>query len=122
MSKRIVLYVPDGVGIRNYLYSRVFKDRDAELILYHNFDPTTLKNLEDSLTIQQSLEAPGFKEGIKEKFYRELIHCARLRFHARRCNNATLLSSWNRPKTQNPKTPKPHQIFKRLKFLTKITI
>lgn len=98
MGKRIVLYVPDGVGIRNYLYSKVFKERPADLILYHNFDPATLSMLKDSIQFESTHEAPPFKEGIKEKYLRELIHCSRLRYHARRCDNPTLLSSWNRPK------------------------
>jgi hypothetical protein len=36
-SNKIVLLFPDGVGIRNYLYSDVFEGVEKDLVLFHAF-------------------------------------------------------------------------------------
>lgn len=41
-KNKILLLFPDGVGIRNYLYSKVFDTLKDEVILFHNFDPETI--------------------------------------------------------------------------------
>ena len=43
-KNKIVLFFPDGVGVRNYLYSNVFIDNKAHLTLLHKFDNQTITN------------------------------------------------------------------------------
>ena len=40
-NNKIVLLFPDGVGIRNYFYSDVFKGMEKQLVLFHAFDAKT---------------------------------------------------------------------------------
>jgi hypothetical protein len=84
--------VPDGTGIKNYLYSSVFKDIDATLHLYHNFDTDTLIELQQHISLDSEIEIPAYKEGVKEKFLRELIHLSRIRFYANKAANPTILT------------------------------
>ncbi|WP_435577747.1 hypothetical protein [Gilvibacter sp.] len=94
----IVLFVPDGVGIRNYLYADVFKNRQANLHLYHNFDPDTLGRLKSELHFASDQEIPAYSESIKEKYYRELIHYCRLKLNTKRTANVTIMHLWNKPR------------------------
>lgn len=90
-KKKILVLVPDGTGIKNYLYSRVFKDTSAELILLHNFDSDTLSQIQKNITVAAEVQLPKYKESIREKFYRELIHSSRIRYSAKKVNNPTIL-------------------------------
>ncbi len=44
-NNKLLLIFPDGVGIRNYLYSNVFKNTNCELVLFHNFDYQTITDI-----------------------------------------------------------------------------
>jgi hypothetical protein len=94
-KEKIVLLFPDGVGIRNYLYSDVFKGVEEDLVLLHNFDETTIKALKDSISLLEEITIPVYKETIKEKFLRELICLSRLYFNGRKVANPSLLTNWN---------------------------
>ena len=94
--KRILVLVPDGVGIKNYLYSNVFKGNDVSVSLLHNFDADTLSQIESSISIEGSVELPVYKESIREKFLRELIHLSRLKYNARKVSNPIILKFWER--------------------------
>ena len=48
-KSKIMLLFPDGVGIRNYLYSDVFKGMENELVLFHAFDTKTEQVVKDIL-------------------------------------------------------------------------
>lgn len=89
--KRIVLFTPDGTGIKNYLYSKVFRDTDAQLTLFHNFDSDTLAHLDKNLKIDKYQTIPDYKESFKERFLRELIHTARINYNAKKEKNPTIL-------------------------------
>ncbi len=92
---KIVLLFPDGVGIRNYLYSAVFRDCKSDLILFHNFDKNTITAIKDSIPLANSVVIPKYKETIGEKFLRELICLSRLYYNARLVHNPVLLTNWN---------------------------
>ncbi|MDI1303419.1 MAG: UDP-glycosyltransferase [bacterium] len=94
-KEKIVLLFPDGVGIRNYLYSDVFKGVEDDLVLLHNFDETTIKALKDNVTLSEAITIPVYKETIKEKFLRELICLSRLYSNRRKVANPSLLTNWN---------------------------
>ncbi|AXB55351.1 UDP-glycosyltransferase [Flavobacterium fluviale] len=92
---KVLLLFPDGVGIRNYLYSNVFKNFHGDLILFHNFDSETIKAIEENTSINEDIVIPNYKESVKEKFLRELICLSRLYYNDSKVNNPTLLSNWN---------------------------
>ena len=99
MSKKnkILLLFPDGVGIRNYLYSDVFKNNNSsELILFHNFDSETEADVKKRTGISEAVQIPKYKESLKEKFLRELICLSRLYHNAKKTANPTILTNWNR--------------------------
>lgn len=93
-NNKIILLFPDGVGIRNYLYSDVFKGMEQQLALLHAFDATTIQAVKDITDIDESYTIPKYKETIKEKFYRELICLTRLKHNAKLVNNPTILTNW----------------------------
>jgi hypothetical protein len=92
---KIVLLFPDGVGIRNYLYSEVFQNIKADLVLVHNFDEATIATLKGNVSLSETLTIPVYKETIKEKFLRELICLSRLQYNAQLVSNPSLLTNWN---------------------------
>ena len=91
-KKRILLFTPDGTGIKNYLYSRVFSTTSAHITLFHNFDDDTLSHLHDTVKVDEYLTIPKYKESVREKFLRELIHTARLNYNAKNESNPTILA------------------------------
>lgn len=94
-KNKIFLLFPDGVGIRNYLYSNVFKDTDKDLVLFHNFDSETVNAIKSNTVIDDEITIPNYKESTKEKFLRELICLSRLRYNTQLVNNESLLTNWN---------------------------
>jgi len=95
LKNKTLLLFPDGVGIRNYLYSDVFKNANEELVLFHNFDSEAIKVIKENTSIKSEIVIPNYKESVKEKFLRELICLSRLYYNHREVNNSTLLNSWN---------------------------
>ncbi len=104
-TKRLLVF-PDGVGIRNYLYSGVFEAGSAALVLWHNFSPETVAYLRESVSLAEETPMPHYRESFKERFLRELICHARLRYNARLEANAMILDSW----------PKRHKGFSKSVF------
>ena len=94
-NSKILLLFPDGVGIRNYLYSAVFRDVEEKLVLFHNFDAETIAALKECTRLSEAITIPEYKESIKEKFLRELICLSRLYYNAQEVQNPTILSNWN---------------------------
>lgn len=94
-KNKILLLFPDGVGIRNYLYSNVFHNLKEDIILFHNFDPETITAIKENTSINAEILIPVYRESIKEKFLRELICLSRLYYNNSQVNNPTLLTNWN---------------------------
>lgn len=94
-KEKILLLFPDGVGIRNYLYSNVFKETKEDLVLFHNFDKETIIALKESASLSGAITIPEYKESLKEKFLRELICISRLYYNTKMVNNQSLLTNWN---------------------------
>ena len=94
-KNKIVLLFPDGVGIRNYLYSNVFDNLEEDIILFHNFDRETITAIKESTAINEEILIPNYKESVKEKFLRELICLSRLYYNNSKVNNPSLLTNWN---------------------------
>ena len=96
MKKRILLFVPDGVGIRNYLYSDVFKHEQFEVVLLHDFPKIVIDDLALDLPIKSEIRVPSYREGIVEKFLRELIHRVRIIRNVRTQDNPSIYRFWKR--------------------------
>ena len=94
-KNKILLLFPDGVGIRNYLYSNTFTNVNEELVLFHNFDPETVTAIKKNAAIEGEIAIPGYNESVKEKFLRELICLSRLYYNQEQMKNPTLLTNWN---------------------------
>ncbi|MAP54800.1 UDP-glycosyltransferase [Altibacter sp.] len=89
-SKKIVVLVPDGTGVKNYLYSGVFTTGEASLVLLHNFDPDTVATLAQHVPFDVEMQLPSYTEKKREKFLRELIHLSRIRWNATQVKNPTI--------------------------------
>lgn len=94
-KNKIFIIFPDGVGIKNYLYSNIFKNSKLDLVLFHNFDQKAIQELSKSNKFVCEINIPEYKETIQEKFIRELVCLSRLKYNAQLVNNKTLLSNWN---------------------------
>lgn len=99
-TKKIGLFIPDGVGVKNYLYSSVFSNNEDEVILFHNFNEETIANISQHVKINHQVKTPNYKEQYLEKFYRELIHLCRLKHNVVLTKNKTILSNWNPKKSK----------------------
>jgi NADPH-dependent 7-cyano-7-deazaguanine reductase QueF-like protein len=96
MKNDLIVLMPDGVGIRNYLYADVFKGKKQSPTILHNFKEDTVQKLEISKEFKAE-KLIDYKETPKEKFFRELIHLTRLQYNAKLKQNSSILSNY-RPK------------------------
>ena len=98
MFKKIIFVVPDGTGIKNYLFSdilpQLYKD-GVEVLIYHNLSESAISEVEKlhGLKLNQR-KIPTYNESKKQKFYREAICYARLLYNAKTVNNPTILTNW----------------------------
>ena len=58
---KIFIVVPDGVGVRNYLYSKAFNNISANLVLFHNLGDETIEYLSNFKNISQDIAIPEYK-------------------------------------------------------------
>jgi hypothetical protein len=94
-NSKLFLIFPDGVGIRNYLYSNLFKNSNFDKVLFHNFDSKSIDEIKKHATFSSEISIPHYKESFKEKFLRELICLSRLKNNARLTKNSSILTNWN---------------------------
>lgn len=101
-DKHILFLVPDGVGIKNYLYSNIIthlKGGDAKITIW---SPLPIEAFNDVKKLHQ-LDF-GYKqielkpESSLTRLYREATTYARLRRNAKLKNNPTILTNWRKPK------------------------
>lgn len=97
-KKKILFLVPDGVGIRSYLFSRVVKqlvDLGHEVIIWHTLSEDALQEVEEVHGITLHTEKlPPYKESVREKFLREAVSYARLRYNTKLSSNQTIMTNW----------------------------
>ncbi len=104
MKRRKILFaVPDGIGIRNYLYSDIISHLHRagfEICLMHSLDPELIQMVNRRLEVPvQQLEFKTFPESKVQTFYREATTFARLKSSVARKGNPTLLNNWSRRKS-----------------------
>lgn len=95
---RICFLIPDGVGIRNYLYSDVIshlKSAGHEVILWHSLDPGMIELTEKRFG--EKFEQHRFEhqpDNTLVQLYRESARFARLVLNAKQKNNPTIMTNW----------------------------
>jgi hypothetical protein len=96
--KKICIVLPDGVGIKNYIYSSFFqklKNKEYHIILLHSISENAIKEIKKLLGESFVLVTlPEYKETIKQKFLRELICLLRLKNNIKLTNNDSLYEYW----------------------------
>lgn len=98
-KKKVLFIIPDGVGIRNYLYSDIItnlKDK-AEIIFWSSLPKEAFQEtfaLHDIQVEYKKIELPI--ENLLTRLYRESATFARLAYNAEKQQNHTILSNWNK--------------------------
>ncbi len=101
MSK-VCLLIPDGVGIRNYLYSDLLKllhEDGQEVLIWHGLAQEVVSmaaKINEFLPQQRELKS--FPEDIPVQILRESSTYGRLRHNVRITNNPTLMLNWHQKK------------------------
>lgn len=99
-DKHILFLVPDGVGIKNYLYSEIIKHikNKAKITIW---SPLPIEAFDDVKKLHQ-IEF-GYKhiqlqpESALTRLYREATTYARLKRNAKLKDNPTILMNWRKP-------------------------
>ena len=99
-KKKIIIVVPDGTGIRNYLFSQIIPNLlklQCELLIYHALSPEAINEVEKLHAVKLKKKIiPKYKETLKQKFLRESICFGRLHYNAKLEKNITVLTNWKR--------------------------
>lgn len=95
---RICLLIPDGVGVRNYLYSdliAILNSQGHEVVLWHSLDGDLLKLAETRLGIRLEQFPFAHKpDTLVIQLIREASRFARLQLNATQKENSTILDNW----------------------------
>lgn len=98
-NRKVLFVIPDGVGIRNYLYSDMIvnlQEAGIEILLMHNLDQELIQLVNYKFKIQiRQIKFKSFPETKIQTFYREATTFARLNTNAKRTKNPTILSNWS---------------------------
>jgi hypothetical protein len=112
MKNSILLIVPDGVGIKNYLYTDVFKKTNHNLILFHNLDRNAILDIQTITNIENEILIPDYQETLIVLFLRELICFSRLKFNSKLVKNKSIIKNW----TWSKKTGSKFLFYKLIEF------
>lgn len=113
-KNKILLLFPDGVGIRNYLYSDVVQHlkEHADLIIWSPLPEAAFEEVKTLHNLQFEFKQIKLEpEGIFTRVFRESATFGRLILNSTKTNNDTILTNWN----YYPKTLK-------LKILNKVSM
>lgn len=104
-KKKLLILVPDGTGVKNYILSSFIKlvSKNFELILVHNFNETVENEFPISKEDYTHLKVPIYNENLVHKFIREALCFARLNYNSNLKYNPTILINWRRKFTKLPK-------------------
>lgn len=101
MSK-ICFLIPDGVGIRNYLYSdllKVLHEAGHEIVIWHSLPKEVIElssQLNGFTPFQKELKS--FKDDFLTQLMRESSTYARLKHNAKLTDNPTIMINWHEKK------------------------
>jgi hypothetical protein len=106
MQEKILFLVPDGVGVRNYLYSNILKvisDQNIEATIGTVLPKEFIHDLEKTHGFSiQTFPIRIFAENLTTRLFREAATFGRLKNNAKISENKTILTNWN----YNPKSLK----------------
>ena len=96
---KILLIVPDGVAVRNYLYSSFIGELEnlgAEVILYHQISDRAIEEIKlVQPKIKHIKQIPVFVESPKARLFRESAVYARLLRNKKVMQNDSIMAFWN---------------------------
>ncbi len=101
IKKHILIILPDGVGIRNYLYSDIITHlkKEAQITIWSPLPKEAFKDVETIHNIQVGYKQIQLaSESSLGRLYREATTYARLIYNCKSQNNPTILTNWRRPK------------------------
>ena len=97
--KKIGFIIPDGTGIRNYLFSNIIpiiNNKEIQIVLFHSISDLALEEIKTVHSINfETYKIPTFNETIYQKFLREVVCYARLLHNKELVNNESILTNWN---------------------------
>lgn len=100
---RVCLLIPDGVGIRNYLYSdliKILQQGGNQVVLWHSLDPQMIQIAENRLGVKfDQFPYVHRPNGVAAQLLRESGRYGRIRLNAKTKNNSTILTNWSRAST-----------------------
>ncbi|WP_299060619.1 hypothetical protein [uncultured Polaribacter sp.] len=96
---KIILLVPDGVGVRNYLFSSFTSNlikNNNDVLIYHKLTASCINEIKAyKPEIDNFEEIPNFIENIKMRVLRESLAYARLLRNKKILKNNTILNFWS---------------------------
>lgn len=97
---KVLIVVPDGVGLRNYLYSSLIDlllDQNHNVVVWHKL-PVGAVNEANRLHHNKIewIELPDWSEGFAERLLRDGAAYARLRINAKKAKNPTIMEFWTK--------------------------
>lgn len=98
---KILLIVPDGVAVRNYIYSdfvEELKRNNFDVVLYHQIPDKAVAEIKKVKgdSISQIIKIPNFKETAFARILRETSVYARLLYNKRKLKNKTIMLFWTK--------------------------
>lgn len=92
-ENRVLFIVPDGVGIRNYLYSDLISELNScKITILSPLPKEAFYQINADFDYQKLIFK---KEGFITRLFRETATYARLCFNARTVKNPSILKNWN---------------------------
>lgn len=98
-SKKVLFLIPDGVGIRNYLYSDIlnYVKQEAEITFWSPLPEEAFKEVKSLHEIKIEYKNIKFTaEGILTRLFKESSTYARLLYNAKTVQNDTILVNWRK--------------------------
>ena len=96
---KVCLLIPDGIGIRNYLYSDIIpllQEANFDVAVWHSLDPSVMTEAErlNPLVNFENYSFQFYKEDPFPRFLRDCVGYARLKVNAKMEGNPTILDNW----------------------------
>ncbi|MCU0448290.1 MAG: hypothetical protein MUC97_00405 [Bernardetiaceae bacterium] len=96
--KKVIFVLPDGVGVRNYLHTRVLDEvaARAQILIWSPLPQAVFDGIGQARNLPlayQSMRLPP--EPLLVRLLREACTFARLRYNARTANNPTIMLNWD---------------------------
>lgn len=99
---KIIIIIPDGVVVRNYLYTNFVKEltrKGFEIYVFHQIPKPAIEEIKLATdTIKEFHFIPFFTEPALARTIREITVYARLLYNSKVLQNETIMSFWNNKK------------------------